>query len=283
VTMKNAIFWDVAPCRSCVNRRFGRTYRLHLQGRRIRERGTSVSEQVAQSAATFSRWFLSRRFFYPEDGGIRVSESKFVVLCVGLCWSRFSIIFGKVFNKAILDSKTYLSVKGYPGLMFFHFSCACASARICCSSFVAQLKMSCAALHSGLHYIHPGKCHDGSLKCSCWTWFPKLPHVKSRHSWQYTAIFVVLRYRTVTIRANTDAGGDLDLASSVSSILFRLLHFYRNKYSTKYSRFRSICYCKVVGAPRSQTSVRHAHDNLHECPPSSHVTQAGAKLLYTGG
>jgi hypothetical protein len=29
--MKNAVFWDVAPCRSCVNRRFGGTYRLHLE------------------------------------------------------------------------------------------------------------------------------------------------------------------------------------------------------------------------------------------------------------
>jgi hypothetical protein len=29
--MKNAVFWDVAPCSSCVNRRFGGTYRLHLQ------------------------------------------------------------------------------------------------------------------------------------------------------------------------------------------------------------------------------------------------------------
>jgi hypothetical protein len=43
VTMKNAVFWDVAPRRSCVTRRFGRPYRLHLQGRKIRERGTSES------------------------------------------------------------------------------------------------------------------------------------------------------------------------------------------------------------------------------------------------
>jgi hypothetical protein len=42
VTMKN-VFWDVALCRSCVNGRFGGTYRLHLKGRKIRERGTSVS------------------------------------------------------------------------------------------------------------------------------------------------------------------------------------------------------------------------------------------------
>jgi hypothetical protein len=45
VTMKNFVFGDVAPCRFCVNRRFGGT------------------------AATCSRWFLARGFFYPEDGG----------------------------------------------------------------------------------------------------------------------------------------------------------------------------------------------------------------------
>jgi hypothetical protein len=35
-----AVFWDVAPRKSYMNRRFGWTYRLHLQGRIIRERGT---------------------------------------------------------------------------------------------------------------------------------------------------------------------------------------------------------------------------------------------------
>jgi hypothetical protein len=46
VTMKNAVFWDVVSCSSCVNRRFGGTYRLHLQGRKIRERGSSVSRRL---------------------------------------------------------------------------------------------------------------------------------------------------------------------------------------------------------------------------------------------
>jgi hypothetical protein len=50
VTMKNAVFWDVAPRKSCVNRRFGGKYRLHLQ-----------------SAATCSRWFLARGFCYGGD------------------------------------------------------------------------------------------------------------------------------------------------------------------------------------------------------------------------
>jgi hypothetical protein len=30
INLKNVIFWDMAPWRSCVNRRFGETYRLHL-------------------------------------------------------------------------------------------------------------------------------------------------------------------------------------------------------------------------------------------------------------
>jgi hypothetical protein len=36
VIMKSTIFWDVTPCSpSSVNRSFGETYRLHLQGRKI--------------------------------------------------------------------------------------------------------------------------------------------------------------------------------------------------------------------------------------------------------
>jgi hypothetical protein len=52
-------FWDLAPCRSCVNRRFGGTYRLYLQGRKIRERGTSVSGLIHTR---------STRRQIPEDG-----------------------------------------------------------------------------------------------------------------------------------------------------------------------------------------------------------------------
>jgi hypothetical protein len=39
VTMKNAVFWDVALCRSSVNRRFGGRYRLRLQGTFLRNVG----------------------------------------------------------------------------------------------------------------------------------------------------------------------------------------------------------------------------------------------------
>jgi hypothetical protein len=43
VTIKNAIIWDVAPCRFCVNRRFGGTYRLHLQGCRLQPPAHAIS------------------------------------------------------------------------------------------------------------------------------------------------------------------------------------------------------------------------------------------------
>jgi hypothetical protein len=55
--LKNAVFWDVAPCSSCVNQRFGGTYCLHLQATKIRERGTSVS-----------RWLQTARHHIPENG-----------------------------------------------------------------------------------------------------------------------------------------------------------------------------------------------------------------------
>jgi hypothetical protein len=48
VTMKNVVFWDVELCRSCVNRHFGGTYRLHLQGRKIRERRTSMERWLEE-------------------------------------------------------------------------------------------------------------------------------------------------------------------------------------------------------------------------------------------
>jgi hypothetical protein len=32
VAMKDVVFWDVAPCGPCKNRRFGGEYRLHHQG-----------------------------------------------------------------------------------------------------------------------------------------------------------------------------------------------------------------------------------------------------------
>jgi hypothetical protein len=43
--LKNVIFWDMVPCRYCVNRRFVGMYRLHLQGRKY-SRARNQREQV---------------------------------------------------------------------------------------------------------------------------------------------------------------------------------------------------------------------------------------------
>jgi hypothetical protein len=69
--MKNTVFWYVLPSRSCVNRRFGGTYRLHLQGRKIRQRGTSVNAwQQMEAICSFETSVNTRstRRHIPEDG-----------------------------------------------------------------------------------------------------------------------------------------------------------------------------------------------------------------------
>jgi hypothetical protein len=72
--MKNAIFWDVAPCIYFVNRRFGETYCLHLQGIR-NSRAMNQRDQVAVDClhgATFQK----TAFFKLHLGKIRKIQIK---------------------------------------------------------------------------------------------------------------------------------------------------------------------------------------------------------------
>jgi hypothetical protein len=57
VVMKGIIFWDVTPCSllSC-NRRFGGTYRLHLQGRR---NNFSKNQRVSSKHVARRRWAVA--------------------------------------------------------------------------------------------------------------------------------------------------------------------------------------------------------------------------------
>jgi hypothetical protein len=68
-SLKNVVFWDVAPCRYFVNGRFGGTYRLHLQGIRnplaMNQREQVDVESVEQSTTTCSRWLIARKFLIP--------------------------------------------------------------------------------------------------------------------------------------------------------------------------------------------------------------------------
>jgi hypothetical protein len=84
VTMKNAVFWDVAPCRSRVNRRFGGTYRLHLQGIRNPRAMNQVEQVLVDSWISYTLKMeaihssetsvnkISTRRHIPEDGILQV-------------------------------------------------------------------------------------------------------------------------------------------------------------------------------------------------------------------
>jgi hypothetical protein len=69
VTMKNAVFWDVAPCRYCVNRRFRGTYRLLLPvhaGSSLADFSTLKMEALHSSEMMV--YTRSTRRHIPEEG-----------------------------------------------------------------------------------------------------------------------------------------------------------------------------------------------------------------------
>jgi hypothetical protein len=69
--LKNAVFWDVAPCRSCVNRRFGGTYRLQIEATCSRWSSltdfSSLKMEAIRSSETSVHTRSTRRHI-PEDG-----------------------------------------------------------------------------------------------------------------------------------------------------------------------------------------------------------------------
>jgi hypothetical protein len=58
LTMKNAVFWDVAPCIACVDRRFGGTYRVS---------SSNLKMEAIYSSETSVNTIYTRRHI-PEDG-----------------------------------------------------------------------------------------------------------------------------------------------------------------------------------------------------------------------
>jgi hypothetical protein len=94
VTMKNAVFWDVAPCRSCVNRHFRGTYRLHFQGRKIHERGfltdfSTLKMETIHSSKTSVRFTGSTWRHVPEDGILRAKK----IVCQTITFFRSDIFW----------------------------------------------------------------------------------------------------------------------------------------------------------------------------------------------
>jgi hypothetical protein len=64
--MKNGVFWDVAPCKYCINRRFGGTHRLNLQGRRKKEKSASEEPAWAGGCSFILLPWRWRRYVPPK-------------------------------------------------------------------------------------------------------------------------------------------------------------------------------------------------------------------------
>jgi hypothetical protein len=71
--MKNAVFWDVASCGSCVNRRFGGTYRLNFHaGSSLADFSTLKMEAIRSSERSVHT--RSTRHHIPEDGILQMNN-----------------------------------------------------------------------------------------------------------------------------------------------------------------------------------------------------------------
>jgi hypothetical protein len=75
-----AVFWDVAPCRYCVNHRIRGTYRLHLQGRRKNK--ISASGEPAWAGANLLSYPPKRRLTQYLHGATSQKTAFFIVTAV---------------------------------------------------------------------------------------------------------------------------------------------------------------------------------------------------------
>jgi hypothetical protein len=103
--MKNAVFWDMAPCRSCVNRRFGGTYRPYFQGRKIRERGSRCCNHqltLVPRSRIFLLWWWRRyvppkRRFIQDLHGATSQKTAFFIVTAAKTWNL--TLFFNVFSR----------------------------------------------------------------------------------------------------------------------------------------------------------------------------------------
>jgi hypothetical protein len=68
-TIKNAVLWDVTPCGSCKNRRFGGTCRFHYQGDENWRAGKFSSNYQPKHAVQTTSPHI------PEDGILHVQNN----------------------------------------------------------------------------------------------------------------------------------------------------------------------------------------------------------------
>jgi hypothetical protein len=81
VTMKNAIFWDVAPCGSYKNRHLMGTYRLHRQNDTNRRARNNVSSNEQTRHTSWSRRYVPPKHrFLQEPHGVTSQMTAFFIV-----------------------------------------------------------------------------------------------------------------------------------------------------------------------------------------------------------
>jgi hypothetical protein len=88
--VKNAFFWDVTPCGSCSNRRFGIIYHFHHQSDKNRRAKSNVhlllvSANVVPSSPIFVTLMMkatapSKYRFLQESHGVTFQKTTFFIL-----------------------------------------------------------------------------------------------------------------------------------------------------------------------------------------------------------
>jgi hypothetical protein len=94
VVMESIIFWVMMSCSpSSFNRRFGGTYRLHLQGRRNKFNKNQLGSRWHSACHLLASWFLSSLFLQPWRWRQYVPQKRgtLLVICLlaGFCWTYF--------------------------------------------------------------------------------------------------------------------------------------------------------------------------------------------------
>jgi hypothetical protein len=154
-SVKNTVFWDVAPCGHFVNRRFGGTYRLHLQGRCHRSwmAFTRKMEAIRSSETSVDKIPTVRHI--PEDGLLhshRRENLKFhiVRLCSHLPrWLRIaSIASSHCFCSFLLNVKISPLIVELRGLVREHLV----------QGFSFVLNSALASVASGSNNSVSGRC-----------------------------------------------------------------------------------------------------------------------------
>jgi hypothetical protein len=107
LTMKNAVYWDVVPCTSCVS------WRSIFGGRKTRERGTSVSKWLQISLPWKWRRYIPPKHRFTQDLHSAASQKMafFIVTAVKTSNLIWILRVSNYLNTALLMCSTLIKLE----------------------------------------------------------------------------------------------------------------------------------------------------------------------------